>query len=234
MAFTPAPYLSYADIPIAYVLELGGEEFLGLRESDGSFRQINSLSEVPDTDWQQAEMFGPSLGLLVPCMASILMNDVPVGTLSIRVIDGHPACASIHATTHGLTGALIRQIPIASLVREAAIASTVRVLTTDEGIFGARYVDGGLGFGQLATDLRAELAIVEESTRRRVINHSFLAEVAQIYREAMALGIAPSKAVQQALGPTTPENARRWISIARQEGFLGPALGQGRAGELRT
>ena len=231
MVFTPAPYLSYADIPIAYVLELGGEEFLGLRDHNGGFRQINSLREVPDTDWQPVEMFGPSLGLLKPCTASIVLNDEEVGSITIGVRDGRPSCIAITSVTHGLTGSLLRQIPLASLVRETASTSTVRVLSTESGIFGARYVEGGPGFGQLLIDLRAELTAVEDDSRRRVISRTFLAEVASIYREALANGLAPAKTVQMKLGPTTPENARRWIASARREGFLGPALGPGRAGE---
>lgn len=233
MHFTPAPLADYGDIPIAYVLDLGVEEFLGLRDENGDFRQLTSLREIPISYWQEVEMFGPSLGLLKPCTASILMNEESVGSMTIGVIDGHPACVAITSSTHGLTGALLRQIPIASLVRDAASTSTVRVLSTESGaVFGARYVDGGPGFGQLLTDLRSELAAVEDNSRRRVISRAFLAEVALIYRDAVAMNKAPAKAVQMALGPTTPENARRWIASARREGLLGPALGPGRKGEI--
>lgn len=230
--FERAPYLFYADIPIAYILELGGEEFLGIRELNGDFRQIESLREIPDIDWFQVEMFGPSLGLLIPCTATITVNDEPVGQLSIRIIDGRPTCSTISAPLHGLTGALLRQIPIASLVREATVANAVRVLKTEEGIFGARYVEGGPGFGQLHDDLRAELATVDEKARRRVISSDFLKDVASIYREALSHGVAPALAVQNAFGPTTPANARRWIAYARRDGFLGPAPARGKAGEI--
>lgn len=233
MRFAPAPDLGYIDIPIAYVIELGGEELLGLRDRNGGFRQIDSLREIPDTDWRQVQMFGPSLGLLKPCTAAIVLNEKQVGSISIGVVDERPGCVSIHCTTHALTGSLLRQIPLASLVREAALTSTVRVLSTSEGFFGARYVDGGLGFGHLMNDLREELAAVGDDARRRVINRAFLSEVASIYREALAIGSPPAKAVQDALGPTTPENARRWVSQARREGLLGSAPGLGRAGEVQ-
>lgn len=232
MAFELVPQLSYADLPIAYVLELGGEEFLGLRSHDGGFRQIDSLREVPKEDWQEVEMFGPSLGLLTPCTASIVINDESIGHITISVINGRPGCVSIWSRKHGLTGALLRQLPIAGLVRDATIASTVRVLKADDGIFGARYVDGGLGFGHLLSDLRAELAAVEDRGRRRVVNSAFLAQVADVYRSALGKMIPPAKHVQTILGPTTPANARRWIAAARREGFLGPAPGRGKAGEI--
>jgi hypothetical protein len=234
MTFERAPHLSYADIPIAYVLELGGEEFLGLRDYNGDFRQIESLREIPLTDWQPVEMFGPSLGLLIPCRADITNpRGEPVGWISIRVVDGNPACIMIGANPgEALSSSLIKSIPIATLVREAATVSTVRVLKTEGGFFGARYVDGGPGFGQLLGDLREELTAVDEKARRRVISPDFLRDVAAIYREAVSHGIAPARAVQDALGPTTPTNARRWIAAARREGFLGPAPAVGRAGEL--
>ena len=231
MKFKAAPHLGDVELPIAYVLELGGEEFLGLRDHNGGFRPVNSLLEI--SDWRQVQMFGPSLGLLTPCTAAIVMDEKHVGSISIGIVDGRPGCVSIHCTTHALTGSLLRQIPLASLVREAALTSTVRVLTADEGFFGARYVEGGLGFGQLMNDLRSELEAVEGNARRRVINRAFLGEVASIYREAMAVGAPPAKVVQFRLGPTTPENARRWISQARREGLLGPSLGKGRAGEAQ-
>jgi len=231
--FARAPYLSYADIPIAYVLELGGEEFLGLRDYNGNFQQINSLREVPQSDWCLVDMFGPSLGLMRPCTASLLVGDRPIGYIDIRVIGGRPGCVAIVANhDQSLTGALLRQIPLARLVRDAATSHTVRVLKSEGGIFGARYVDGGPGFGQLLADLRRELAAVDDGARRRVINAAFLADVAAIYREALSYGIAPARAVQDTFGPTTPTNARRWVAAARREGFLGPALARGRAGEL--
>lgn len=230
MKFEPAAHFSYREIPIAYVLELGEEEFLGLRDENGNFRQIDSLQEVSERSL--IEMFGPGLGLMIPCSASILLNDEPIGNIGIAVRDGRPACVSITSQTHALTGSLLRQIPFASLVRDTATASTVRVLSTEEGVFGARYVDGGAGFGQLMTDLRAELATVDEYGRRRVINESFLKMVAHIYRTALRLGEPPAKHVEKMLGPTTPENARRWIAAARREGYLGPAPGRGKAGEI--
>lgn len=232
MKFEPAAHLSFRDVPIAYVLELGGEEFLGLRDASGGFQQINSLREVPGNEWSPVEMFGPSLGLMKPCQATILLNDEPIGSIGIGVREGRPACISINSQTHGLTGSLLRQIPIASLVREAAIANTVRVLSTEEGVFGARYVDGGPGFGDLLEDLRTVLATIEENSRRRIINDAFLKMVAHVYRTALRLGEPPAKHVENMLGPTSPANARRWIAAARKEGYLGPAPGPGKAGEL--
>jgi len=224
--------MDYGEIPIAYVLELGGEEFLGLRDADGGFRQIASLKQVPITEWVQVEMFGPSLGLVRPCVASIVVDEETVGVIEIAIRDGRPACVAI-TSSQGLTGTLLRQIPIASLVREAAMTGTVRVLSTQSGgILGARYVEGGAGFGQLHDDLQKELVKVEEHGRRRVMDESFLKMVAHIYRTALRLKLPPAKHVGDMLGPTSPANARRWIAAARREGYLGPAPAVGRAGEV--
>lgn len=234
MKFEYAPYFSYADLPVVYVLELGGEEFLGLREPDGSFRQIDSITEVPDTEYAQIEMFGDSLGLIIPCHIHTLTADGNLaGTLGIRVIDGRPGCFSIIGRLDkAITGSFLRQLPIAQLVREATTANVVRVLMTESRPFAAKYVEGGLGFGRLQADLQEELAHLEEKGRRRVIDDSFLKMVAHIYRTALRLKVPPARHVQEMLGPTTPANARRWIAAARATGFLGPAPARGRAGEV--
>lgn len=225
--------MSYSDLPIVFLLELGGEEFLGLRESDGGFQQVQSLSEVPKTEYHQVEMFGPSLGLLIPCTATIFDGEEPIGFVSIGIIKGRPACKSISSYKRGVTGSFLRQLPLASLVRDAAAASTVRVLRTRDGVFGARYVEGGAGFGQLHDDLRKELAEVEDKARRRVIDDGFLMHVARVYRDALLSHMPPAQHVRAMLGPTTSENARRWIAAARREGFLGPAPKRGKAGEVQ-
>lgn len=220
------------NLPIVHILELGGDEFIGLRNYEGRFYEITSLKEVPITDWQDVEVFGPNLGLLKPCTATIVVNEEQVGLITIGVVDGRPGCVSIHCAKYGLTSSLLRQIPVATLVREAVSTSTVRVMTTEMGTFGARYVEGGPGFGQLHEDLRAELTAVEELNRRRVINEPFLKMVAHVYRTGLRLKLNPAKHVEKMLGPTSPANARRWIAAARSEGYLGPAPGPGRAGEI--
>lgn len=232
MKFAPFTQpLSYADIPIAYVLELGGEEFLGIRDTGGNFQQIESLDEVPKDDWQQVETFGPGLGLLVPCLAHITNDSGDrIGGLSIRIIHGKPACMQIYSL-EGITSSMLRQLPLTRLVHEAVSTSTVRIMETDTMLFGARYVEGGPGFGELHEDLRRELATVGERARRRVVDRPFLTEVAKIYRAAYNSGLPPARAVEDVFGPCTPTTARRWIAAARREGLLGPAPARGRAGE---
>jgi hypothetical protein len=56
-----------------------------------------------------------------------------------------------------------------------------------------------------------------------------LETVARIYREAMATGSPPTKAVEEALH-LSRSTAGRWIKEARRRGFLGPAPAKGVAG----
>jgi len=227
--------MSYGDLPIVYIVDLGGEEFVGLRDTEGNFQEVASLRNVPDTEYAQVEMFGPSLGLIVPCSIDILdQQGSAIAKMTIRVTNKKVGCRSIFAgPNYELTGTLLRQVPFARLIREAALANTVRVLETEDGItFGARYVEGGPGLGSLHSDLRRELATVGDRGRRRVIDDAFLQRVAGVYRDAIIQGYPPARAVEELLGPTTPTNARRWIAAARADGFLGPAPARGRAGEL--
>jgi hypothetical protein len=46
--------------------------------------------------------------------------------------------------------------------------------------------------------------------------------VAHIYQFAVAVGVGPTKAVEELIGLTRP-TAGRWIAAARRKGFLGPA-----------
>jgi hypothetical protein len=123
------------------------------------------------------------------------------------------ACLSVTAVKgKELSGQVLRRVPLSKLVREAAKSKIVHLR---DG-FAVRIV-----------------GLEEDAPRpqRRTLDRTFLARVAQIYREAILIGQSPAQDVALRLGPTTPENARRWIMNARKEGLLGPSLGQGRKGE---
>jgi helix-turn-helix protein len=59
-----------------------------------------------------------------------------------------------------------------------------------------------------------------------------LSRVAELYRRAVAAGMAPSREIAGEYG-ITPATARKWVQRARERGFLAPALGR-RAGEARA
>jgi hypothetical protein len=86
-----------------------------------------------------------------------------------------------------------------------------------------------------AEDLRARFQIVHErETRpRTAITDERLKRVAETYRNALALGKHPTRAVMDH-GPEAPiarATASRWIKQARAKGFLGAAV-ERRAGEF--
>ncbi len=95
---------------------------------------------------------------------------------------------------------------------------------------GLRYLEHpGLGFGDDFRELHADVQAAATGKRRK-LDPEFLEQVARVYREALGTE-SPARAVHDRFSPTTPENARRWISLARKRGFLGEAPGRGQAGE---
>lgn len=160
---------------------------------------------------------GEGLGLVLPCYAEILdENEAQVATAEIEVQEGDLICTAIWALPgQRLTGNLLRQVPIARLVREAAANAIVHLR---DG-FAVRFVSGP--FGVIPPDLQGP----------RKIDDDFLSEVASVYREAVAIGITPALSIQRRFG-TSPGNARRWVMRARKRGLLGPAPSRGKAGEI--
>lgn len=206
-------------MPILHGVVLGGEERYGYLDGDGNF-----VEDIFRGGFQ-VELLPISDDLAIPnrSRAEILdLQGEPVAELFIGVIDGEIACIAIKALPgKALTGEILRQTPIATLVRKAAQAHIVHLRNG----FAVRFAQGNPFFSP-----RSEVPAPE----RRILNKEFLLRVADIYRIAIATGEAPAKAVEQELGPTTPENARRWIMAARKEGLLGQSKGSGRKGELSS
>jgi hypothetical protein len=67
--------------------------------------------------------------------------------------------------------------------------------------------------------------------RRWLLDEARLADVARVYREAVATGEPPVLAVQNHYGIKSRGTASRWVRRARAEGLLAPAPGRGRKGE---
>ena len=146
-----------------------------------------------------------------------------------------PSSAAIRAAqSDGLTTLLLRQLPgLGKLVREVVAANAVRVTRTEDGqVIGEYYVDASefSGLDAVRQELIAETEAQLAPQRRRPLSDEFLADVADVYREALAAGSSTGRAIQERW-PSTEANARRWISRARKAGFLGDAPGVRRAGE---
>lgn len=193
-----------------------------------------SIEDQPMKGRERARVvpFAPGLALAKPLLVPWPLNgEEHVANIEVGVADGQPACVAIHSA-HGqpLTGTFVRSLPLAQIVTEAAERNTYRVFRTRRGKYiGVYYSDafaGMLGFSEGLEELRNDVR-----RKRRTLNDEFLSEVAAVYRDARARRIPTTKAVQEHFGPTTPENARRWIALAREVGQLGAAVGQGRAGE---
>lgn len=173
--------------------------------------------------------YGHGLALAQPLDVPLIDGGQHVADIMIGIANDQPACVSITAMSNrALTGAFIRSLPIASIVNEAAACHSYRVFNTEKGHIGVYYSDAfeNTSFGGEFESLRYEVG-----KRPRELNKRFYEHVAAIYRDAITEGYPPAKAVQELLGPTTPENARRWIARARREGYLGQAPGRGQKGE---
>lgn len=200
-------------LPLAYGISVAGEEHYGTLDNDGYFSLDDQPRFLPR---KEVELLGNGLALLKPCSATILDNGKEIGWLEVDVLDGRIVCTSIEAFDgYELTGQLLRQIPIATLVKEVAQSQLVHVR---DG-FVVKFVAGLQG------------DFLPGTRKRRTIDRAFLQKVADIYRQAVASGISTQDSVQRHLGPISDSGARRWILQARKAGFLGPALGPWQAGE---
>lgn len=195
---------------------LGEIEHYGYIDENGNFVEAPYRGGYP----VPLQLINDDLAIPVGARAEILnLVGRPIADLYIGVVNGRVACTKIEARPgEGLSSTQLRMIPIASLVLQAAEANVVYIR---DG-FAVRFPQGHTSFSP-----QGEV----NSYRRRTLDAEFLQRVASIYRTAMATGKAPAIAVEEALGPTTPENARRWIATARREGFLGASPGAGRKGE---
>jgi len=197
-------------LPLAYGLRFGDDERYGTLDADGYFQEAPNPRILRP---RMIEPLGGDLGLLLPCSAEILdQAGNPVADLWVGVVEGRVACVSITAKPgRELTGHLLRQVPISSLVKEIARNHIVHLRER----FAVRFVAD------------AELP---EKRRRRVLDDAFLRRVAEIYRAALAAGLPTQEEIERQLGPVSGSTARRWVMQARLAGFLGPALGR-KAGE---
>lgn len=205
-------------LPIVHGVVLGGEERYGHVDANGNFYETHTPTAGYQVPLQQINE-----GLAIPARSKAEILDLqgsPIAELFIGVVDGKPVCTEIKALAgKALTGEVLRQTPISTLVREAARANIVHLRNG----FAVRFAQGNPLFWP-------KREWVSEHSRR-TLDSVFLSRVADTYRMALATGEAPAMAVERILGPTTPENARRWVMAARKEGFLGKSKGPGRKGE---
>lgn len=207
--------LSY---PIVLGIVLGEEERYGKLDENGNFQELEDILGEP------RKMLAPltrDLALELPCTADLLdVSGKAVAVLEIEVLASRVICAAITTLPgHELTGQLLRQAPISSLVREAAKGSIVHLR---QG-FAVRFAEGNSAFS-LEND-------IPSGRQRRVLNDEFLSKVADVYRNAVSMGVSTQQEIQRQLGPISDAAARRWVMQARKAGFLGEAPGRWKPGE---
>lgn len=134
-------------------------------------------------------------------------------TLILDEVDGRLGCTEItvHASPgETVSGTNLRTIPIATIVRIAATTLVQQTVESGEG-----YVMVTPYQPPPKIDVRA--GATDEALRF----------VAASYSLAYALGEPPAKAVERDLG-IAKSTATKWISLARERGFLDISADQGR------
>lgn len=208
--------LSY---PIVLGIVLGDEERYGILDESGNFQELDDPLSEPHS--KLAPLAG-RLALELPCTADLLdTQGRPLAVLDINVVSERAVCTGITALPgRELTGQILRQAPISSLVREAAKGSIVHLR---QG-FAVRFAEGNASFS-----LENE---IPSTRQRRTLNDEFLTQVADVYRNAVSMGVSTQQEIQSQLGPISDAAARRWVMMARRAGFLGEASGSWKAGEV--
>jgi hypothetical protein len=190
----------------------------------------DEVSDEPLIPRQRVVAFSPGLALAQPLVVERYdEHGEYILDIEIGIAEGRPQCIAIRGANGQPVTTTVLRFPLAEIVAEHAVAATFRVHRTLRGRYvGVHYppgFKGMLGFGD-------ELPKLEDEVRSgRRLDDAFFARVAALYREAVASGQSPGEVIRAELGPTTPENARRWVMQARQAGKLGPPVGKGRAGE---
>lgn len=184
-------------------------------------RILIRLETSPDRKWvRHADAVIPER-----FWATIEDDRYPRCELEIRTINGRLECVGL-VSEQGLRGADLRKLPLDTLVRQAHVAAT----------FGEAVAIDNDGHFRVASPAPATMTADEyeqrltSTSRRRSITDDFLREVATVYRQAIAEGKPPTKAVASRLHGS-PATAGRWVMQARERGFLGRAT-RGRRGEL--
>lgn len=206
----------WLQLPVVLGIVLGDEERYGKLDEEGNFQELKDLHlEEPSI----LELLTGRLALEYPCKADLLdANDRAIAILYIGVVSGRAACVSVSALEgQELTGQVLRQAPISSLVREAAKGSLVHIR---DG-FAVRFADS----------VFSPMNEVPSFRQRRILDDEFMSSLAEVYRHAVSMGISTQNEIQRVFGPVSDTSARRWVMQARKRGYLGEAHGSWKAGE---
>ena len=129
-----------------------------------------------------------------------------------------------------ITGAQLRNVKVETYLNRAKDLVAIEVERNADGSLRVSHADAREESLRGWFDAYARTT----PTRRRGVRLSDdeMRRVADVYRDALAAGEPPTKAVSTKLYTSRP-NAARWVSEARRRGLLGDAPGKRRAGEIR-
>jgi hypothetical protein len=118
-------------------------------------------------------------------------------------------------------------LPLEELAEEAVTRAVSWVSEPENGVVSIRMVLDSSDF----VAARRRVKAARRPARRRVITDDLLREVADVYRQALVRGEPPTEAVRDHFGKSH-RSASGYIERARHAGFLRPAPGRGKAGEM--
>lgn len=208
----------WLELPVVLGIVLGDEERYGELDANGNFQELEDPHSGP---YSRLQTLRGRLALESPCTADLLdTSGRAIAILHIGVVSGRASCISVSALEgQELTGQVLRQAPLSSLVREAARGGLVHLR---DG-FAVRFVEGNSALPALNE--------IPSFRQRRNLDDEFMENVAEVYRNAVSMGISTQQEIQRVFGPISDASARRWVMKARRRGFLGPARGRWKAGE---
>ncbi len=185
------------------------------------------------TKFRTVEVLGASLPVkIAPGIAAMspskwIVEDVSGFDVEIEIVAlpatrnsaGRFVCESLKVTQRAggapVTSEAIRGVPVARLIRFIAAQSCLSI-------------DNSSGTSIGLSDRRLTKATAEK-LRSSGPTDEALEWVARAYRTALVLGESPTKSIESAVG-LSRSTAGRWVSLAREKGFLGASEGPGRAG----
>jgi len=206
-------------LPVGYSILIGGSQEIGTIDESGRFTPTPGPSLLPVA---QVDCLGNGSGLILPCRAEIETEQgEALVIVEFAVRRGRAVCSSLTATSdEGLRTSLLRAMPLAELAERTVRANLAELRYWQDELIAARCITAEAG----------SWSPPHVPSFRRELSPDFLAEVARVYREALASGLPPVQEVERRLGPTA--SARRWVRLARRRGHLGEAPGEGMRGEV--
>lgn len=168
--------------------------------------------------WEDHRSVAPGLGMQNEVTVSAEVNGYDVEVLVVAE-NGRLVAQDVRVSRRPdgppVTSEVIRSVPVAELTKRAA-----------RHVFGLEELPSG------AWQMTPILSISEsDAARFREAGPTkwTLENVADVYRMALLVGEAPTKAVATTFG-IPRSTAGRWVAAAREQRFLGDAEGAGKAG----